>query len=93
MQIVAGKKVTIDSALEANDQILVDGGADVTGVSVMIPTVGGITSREAANGLIDIRGVNDVIMMGHLETRGAGLRPMFALPRRTSKHWRQNNDP
>ncbi len=72
VSITAGDRLLIDNPVEADDQILLDGGDDTDGIGVLITTVGGLTSRGQVGGLIDIKSTDSVIMMGHLEARGTG---------------------
>ncbi len=72
VSIQAGDRLMINSAVEADDQILLDGGSDPLGVGVLVTTVGGLTSRGTGAGLIEVKSTDDVIVMGHLEARGVG---------------------
>ena len=71
ISIHAEKQVLINSAIEADHSVFVDGGDDRSGISVLLPTIAGLNSL-GAGGLIDVKGTRQYLILGHIEADGAG---------------------
>ncbi|MBU6398761.1 MAG: hypothetical protein KGS61_00450, partial [Verrucomicrobia bacterium] len=73
IRIHAGNQLLVNSAVTADGPVIVDGGADASGISVMLPTEAGLTSRGTAGGsVVSVQGVQTVMIQGHLNARGTG---------------------